>query len=148
MTTHKRPRYRLRLAILYVCSFIVSVAPLLIYFLINFGKYTKEPHEKIKLCVGGVILLFFVFLKVIGKLRMPRRIVLFSIVFIMVYLLQTILDDLLVISFLALLGELIDSICFQWVIKKTKEDMLVSKTAEKTAQEIDQVLQKYNLGRV
>jgi hypothetical protein len=64
----------------------------------------------------------------------------------MVYLLQAILNDLLIISFLALLGELIDSIIFQRAIKVTKENMLVSKTADKTAEQVVQVLQ--NLGRV
>ena len=78
---------------------------------------------------------------------MPRRIVLFSVVFCMVYLLQTILDDLLLISFLALLGEILDAIGFQWVIKKTKQDMIVSKTADATTQQVEQVLRQY-IGRV
>ena len=143
----KKPRYRLRLAILYVCSFIVSIAPLLVCFIANWDKYTETPQDTIKLCLGGLLLMLFVFLKVVGKLQMPRRIVLFSVVFCMVYLLQTILDDLLLISFLALLGEILDAIGFQWVIKKTKQDMIVSKTADATTQQVEQVIRQY-IGRV
>ena len=138
--------YKLRLALLYIGSFIVSIAPLLVCLIVNWNEYTKMPQDTVKLCFGGLLALFFIFLKVIGKLHMPRRIVLFSIVFCMVYLLQTILQDLLLLSGMALLGELIDSIIFQRAIKVTKENMLVSKTADKTAEQVVQVLQ--NLGRV
>ena len=142
----KTPKYKLRLALLYIGSFIVSIAPLLVCLIINWNDYTKMPQDTVKLCLGGLIALLFTFLKVIGKLHMPRRIVLFSIVFVMVYLLQTILQDLLLLSGMALLGELIDSIVFQRAIKLTKENMLVSKTANTTAEQVVQVLQ--DLGRI
>ena len=84
----KNRNYKLRLALLYIGSFIVSIAPLLVCLIVNWNEYTKMPQDTVKLCLGGLLALFFIFLKVIGKLHMPRRIVLFSIVFIMVYLLQ------------------------------------------------------------
>ena len=91
----KKPNLRLRLVLLYIGSFIVCVAPLLVCFIVNWDKYTKTPGDTVKLCIGGVIAVFFLFLKVIGQLKMPRRIVLFGIVFVMAYLLQAILDDLM-----------------------------------------------------
>ncbi len=143
----KKPRYKIRLAFLYIGSFIVSIAPLLICLIVNWSRYTKTPQDTIKLCLGGAIAVTFLFLKVIGKLHMPRRIVLFSIVFSMVYLLQAILNDLLLLSFMALLGEILDSVFFQRAIRITKENMLVSKTADKTAEQVEQVFKNY-LGRI
>lgn len=132
-----------RLILLQIGSFIVSVAPLIIVLIINWGKYTKTPGETIKLCIGGSMVVFFVFLKVIGKLKMPRRIVLFGVVFIMAYLLQAIMNDMLLLSGMALLGEFIDMVCFQGFMKKLEENILVGKTANATTDQVEKVIQKY-----
>ena len=132
-----------RLILLQTGSFIVSIAPLLIVLIINWGEYTKTPGDTIKLCIGGIMALFFIFLKVIGKLKMPRRIVLFGVVFIMAYLLQAIMDDMILLSGMALLGEFIDLVCFQGFIKKLKENILIGKTANATTDQVEQVIKKY-----
>lgn len=132
-----------RLILLQIGSFIVSIAPLVIVLIINWGKYTKTPGETVKLCIGGIMVAFFIFLKVIGKLKMPRRIVLFGVVFIMAYLLQAIMNDMILLSGMALLGEFIDMVCFQGFIKKLKENILVGKTANATTDQVEKVIQKY-----
>lgn len=132
-----------RLVLLQIGSFIVSIAPLVIVLIINWGKYTKTPGETVKLCIGGIMVAFFIFLKVIGKLKMPRRIVLFGVVFIMAYLLQAIMDDMVLLSGMALLGEFIDMVCFQGFIKKLKENILIGKTANATTDQVEKVIQKY-----
>lgn len=132
-----------RLVLLQIGSFFVSIAPLIIVLIINWGEYTKTPGETIKLCIGGIMALFFIFLKVIGKLKMPRRIVLFGVVFLMAYLLQAIMDDMILLSGMALLGEFIDLVCFQGFIKKLKENILIGKTANATTDQVEQVIQKY-----
>ena len=143
----KKPNLRLRLVLLYIGSFIVCVAPLLVCFIVNWDKYTKTPGDTVKLCIGGLIAVFFLFLKVIGQLKMPRRIVLFGIVFVMAYLLQAILDDLMLLSGMALAGEFLDFVCFQRAIRITKENILVGKTADATTAQVEDVLKKY-IGRV
>ncbi len=143
----KTPNLKVRLVILYIWSFIASIAPLLVCFIINWNKYTKSPGDTVKLCAGGIILVLFLFLKVVGKIKMPRRIVLFGVVFILVYLLQAILNDLLILSGMALMGEFLDCLLFQRAIKVTKENILVGKTADATATQVEQVIQKY-IGRM
>ena len=143
----KKPNLRLRLVLLYIGSFIVCVAPLLVCFIVNWDKYTKTPGDTVKLCIGGLIAVFVLFLKVIGQLKMPRRIVLFGIVFVMAYLLQVILDDLMLLSGMALAGEFLDFVCFQRAIRITKENILVGKTADATTAQVEEVLKKY-IGRV
>ena len=139
----KKPNLRLRLVLLYIGSFIICVAPLLVCFAVNWDKYTKTPGDTVKLCIGGILALFFLFLKVIGKLQMPRRIVLFGIVFITAYLLQAILDDLILLSGMALVGEFLDFVCFQRAIRITKENILVGKTADITTAQVEEVIKKY-----
>ena len=147
MSQAKKPNLKLRLVLLYIGSFVVSVAPLLVCFIINWDKYAETPADTVKLCIGGVIALVFIFLKVIGKLKMPSRIVLFGVVFALVYLLKAILDDLLLLSGMALAGELLDMLFFQMAIRRTKERILIEKTSTATSEKVEEVIKKY-IGRV
>lgn len=143
----KKPNHKLRLVLLYVFSFLVSILPLLVCLVVKWNDYTTTPGDTVKLCAGGIIVLIFVFLKVVGKLRMPRRIVLFGIVFILVYLLQSLLNDLLLLSGLALVGEFVDYIFFQRMIRLTKETIILEKSADVTSIKVEEVFKKY-IGRI
>lgn len=61
-------------------------------------------------------------------------------------ILQAVLQDILLLTGMALLGEFIDYMFFQKAIKKTKEDMLVEKTADATTAQVEEVIKKY-IGR-
>lgn len=138
-----------KLGFLYIGSFIASIAPLLFVLISRWNVYTKAPQDTVKLCIGGVICLFFIFLKVIGKLKMPSRIVLYGLVFALVYLLKAVIDDLLLLSGMALLGELFDRVFFQKAIKRTKETILIEKTSVATSEKVEEVIKKYiGKGRV
>ena len=50
--TKKQPNLKLRLVFLYIGSFIVSIAPLLVILIIRWDNYTKTPGDTFKLCVG------------------------------------------------------------------------------------------------
>ncbi len=140
---NKKSNLKSRLILLYIGSFIVSIAPLLVCFVLNWNDYTKTPGDTVKLSLGGIMILVLVFIKVIGKLKMPRRIVSFGIAFVMAYLLQAVLQDLLLLTGMALLGEFADYVIFQRAIKQTKEDMLVGKTADATTAQVEEVIKKY-----
>lgn len=142
-----KKKLRVRLVFLYIGSFIISIAPLVVVLALNWGDYTKTPGDTVKLCFGGVFALFLIFLKVIGKLKMPRRIVFFGILFLLVYLLKALLDDILLLTGMALAGELIDLLCFQRPIKITKESIMIEKTSDATASKVEEAMKKYFNGR-
>ena len=129
--------------LLYVCSFVASVLPVLIALVIRWPTYVQTPPDAIKLGAGIIIGAIIVIMKLVGKLHMPRRITCFSIVFMLTYLLGPVLDDLMLLSGLALLGEFVDFVFFQTAIKKHKEDQLVDKTSSATAEQLEEVLKKY-----
>lgn len=132
----KKSHYNLYLVLLYIGSFLTSILPLFIYFFANKEKYVSSVPEAIKLSVGGILLMFFVALKVMGKLKMPSRLVFFGIVLIMSYLFATILEDLLIISLIAFLSEVVDYFIFQWAIKWMKENRIAEKNAKFTTAQI------------
>lgn len=143
----KKPKYKLRLFFLYVFSFLASVLPVAVAFALKLPEYTKTVEETVKLSVGGVIIVALIIIKLIGKLKMPRRVVLFAMVFLLCYLLEGILKDLFLLSGLALLGEVIDFLIFQNAIKRTREAITISKTSSAVANETVAAIKSY-IGRV
>lgn len=128
-----------KIPLLYCLSFVLSVLPVSIYFFVNSDRYIKTIPDRIKITAGLVILSVIVVLKVIGKLKMPSRTVLFGFVFIMCFLLGRVLNDLIVFSFLALVGEILDSIC-QIYIRRERERILTEKAANATADKLEKIL--------
>ena len=56
---------------------------------------------------------------------------------------------MLLLSGMALLGEVIDFVGFQWAIRSTEEKITIEKTSDATAQKVEKVIEKYiGSGRV
>ena len=132
----------LRLIFLYICSFTVSVAPLVVYFVTNKERYVCTQYDGIKLLVGGVVLSFILFLKVMKKLKINSGVCLFGVICVLSYLLAPILQDIMVLSFLALVGELLDVIV-QSLISREKRRGLAKEAARDISDNI-----KGAIGRV
>ena len=130
---------RYKIPLLYLLSFVLSVLPVSVYFFANADRYFVTVPDRVRLTVGLVCLVVIVFLKVMGKLKMPSRAVLFGFVMIMCYLLERVLNDLMVFSFLALVGEALDMVC-QHYIRRAREEKLLQKSAKKTADEVERIL--------
>lgn len=147
--TKRKLSLRGRLIILEIASFIVSITPLVLIFTINWNKYAATPADTVRLSLGGILIVMLFFLKAIGKLRIPSRIVFFGMIFVMSYLLKAVLADILLISGMALAGEIVDCICFQRAIRITRDNIFVNKTADATTQKVEEVFKKYvSNGRV
>ena len=134
--------------LLFICSFICSIAPITVYFAVNSEKYIKSPEDTFKLCFGGLICLCLLMLKVIGKLKLPSSTVAFGILFLLSYLLKSITDDILIFSFLALIGDLADKIFFAIPNLRLKKSIEYEKSADVTVRKLDEVMERYFRGGV
>lgn len=128
-----------KLLFLYILSFVLTLAPILIYFFVNMDKYVSTTYEGIKLFAGGVILACVLLLKVLGKLKTPSGVCLFGVLFVLSYLLNAILQDLMIFSMLALIGEVADSVVCIF-INREKRRQREKSCAELTAKEVERVL--------
>lgn len=129
-------------------SFFFSVAPLATVFFVNFDKYTKTVGASVKLSIGGVLAVVFLALKVLGKLKMPSRVVFYAFVFLGAWLFEAILADMVLLSGAALLGEGVDSLIVQPILEKMKKQKQTEDAADVTADKVRQVLEDYIGGRV
>ena len=139
---------RALIVLLFICSFICSVAPITVYFAVNSEKYIKSPEDTFKLCLGGLICLCLIMLKVLGKLKLPSSTVAFGFLFLLSYLLKSITDDILIFSFLALVGDLADKIFFAIPISKLKKSIEYERSADVTVRKLDEVMERYFRGGV
>lgn len=130
---------RLKIGLLYVASLVLSCLPVLIYFFLNLDRYVKTTPQAIRLSVGAIILLFILVLKTVGKLKMPSRIVTFSVVLLLSYLLESVLSDLIIFSLLALIGEALDLI-LQAIIRNQREKIKLEKIREETERAVNNCL--------
>lgn len=133
----KKLNLKLKLIFLQIGSFIVSAAPLLIYIIINWDNYVKTPGDTIKISVGLVIAAFLLLLKVIGKLKMPKRIITYAVLCGLSYFLYPLIQDIVWLSALCLVGEALDLLIFQRPIRIIKEKILIEKTADATSDKVE-----------
>lgn len=139
-----------KLILLQIGSFVISSAPLLIYVFCNWDRYVQTPNDTFKITVGLFIVGILFLLKVLGKLKMPSRVITYGVLCILCYFLYPLIQDIVWLSALCLLGELLDLILFQKTIKNMKEQILIDKTANHTSskvvQEISKLFNDNNIG--
>ena len=126
-----------------LCGFFTSVLPLAIVFWMNREKYFIDTPAKVKLALGGVIVLVFVVLKVLGKVKIPGRITTAVIVMALAYLLEALLNDLMLLTAAYLAGEILDMLFFDAPAKRLREKLQMEKQADVTAGRMEQLLSKY-----
>ena len=133
---------------LVVCSFLASIIPLGLVVWMHRDEYIATVGQAVKLSIGGIIVAILLLLKIIGKLKMPRRVTAFAMIFILSWLLAVVLQDLMLLSGAALIGEVVDEIFFRRSIKRRDERIHMEKSADVTVQKMEQMMQKYVGGRV
>ena len=121
---------KFKLPTLYLGSFLLSVLPVAIYFLVNRDAYLSTREETVKLLFGGLLAIAILTLKTFGFLKIKSSVVIFLGVFVFSYLLESMIDDLLIFSFLALVGEVLSSVV-KLFIRREKAAVQNEKT-EKT----------------
>ena len=120
---------KLKLPLLYALSFIASVTPVIIYFLINHERYIATRGESVRLLLGGGILVAVLVIKSLGYLKIKSTLAFFALAFLLSFLLESIISDLLIFSLLALIGELL-ALVVRFFIKREKDKSGTQKTAE------------------
>ena len=133
---------------LVVCSFLASIIPLGLVVWMHRDEYIATVGQAVKLSIGGIIVASLLLLKIIVKLKMPRRVTAFAMIFILSWLIAVVLQDLMLLSGAALIGEVVDEIFFRRSIKRLDERIHMEKSADVTVQKMEQMMQKYVGGRV
>ncbi len=129
----------LKLPLLYLLSFVLSLGPIAVFVGLNINSYVSTKADVIKLSAGGIIVGIIVLLKVLGKLKIPSQVSVFACVFLLSYLFNSLLSDLAILSFLALIGEGLDCLVSIF-IKREKEKRQNERVAKATAEQMERLI--------
>ena len=129
----------LKIVYLYILGFVLSIAPIITYFILNYDRYVKSTYDGVRLASGGIILACILLVKITGKLKTPSAVSVFGVIFVLSYLLNSIIMDLMIFSFLALLGEICDMVV-QIFIRKERARLVNTKIATEIAKEISKIV--------
>lgn len=112
-----------QLVIYELLSFIVMLLPIIIIFIVKWEDYTKQ-NNGFSLAFGGICCVIFCFLLAKGKFKMPtQNIFTFAIFFMLVCILEPLLKDLKLISCMALLGQILYTLFFEFKVKKLRKQI-------------------------
>ncbi len=128
-----------KIPFLYILSFVCSIAPVLTYFLVNHKSYISTTPEKIKLLFGGALVVAILIIKAIGHLKINSSIVFFAGLFLLSYLLESIISDLIIFSFLALVGEILARIVKIFINREK-----IKKQDEKSKEIVEGAIKNYS----
>jgi hypothetical protein len=129
-------------------SFLLSIAPLVIALSVNWSDYVKTPADGIKLSIGGGMLVVLIFLKAIGRLKMPaKRVLAYMFALAFCYFLQAILNDLVFLLLMATIGEISDLLFVQKTLVKAREQLQMEKQGNVVADKLETIVKKYMEGR-
>ena len=126
-----------RKIVLCVMRFFVSIAPIAVAVALNWGEYTRSVRSGISLAAGGVIALILIILKLLN--RVPKKIhgvIKYGVVFVITYLLQDLLNDAVLLTGCAFVGELLDWAIFTIPIRKTEERIVAENSADVTSEKV------------
>lgn len=133
--------------LLRTASFSVTIGPLVGMLIGNWPQYVKSAGDAVRLTLGGIMVVVILIMTSLGKLGVPRRIVVEAVLLALVYFLRPLLSDIGTILTVALIGEMVDFVLLKRVIKSTEERLIAEKTsdmaADKTASRMEEVLNNY-----
>lgn len=126
-------KLKVKYALLSIVSYIILVAPLLTVLIVKWDSYTEYVGYggKLKLTAGGVIACALMLMMMLGKLKLPRGIIVAGAVFAFTWLLEAILKDLKLLSGMFLLGETLYYIFFQTTLRRLGEQSRAHDTEAK-----------------
>ena len=130
-----------QIRLLTMCSFLISILPLLITVACRWDNYVASPGDVVKLTFGGIMVAILLLFKALGRLKFPeKRVVGYFFALVLCFLLDNVLQDITFLLFMATVGEVADLIIFQHPIKVLKEKLQNEKTADATAEKLKKIL--------
>lgn len=132
MKKEKKPlKPKTKLALCQAGSITSMVTPLAVVMGINFNEYFSiGTYTSVRLSFGAVLGLILALLMVKGKTEFLKGLWGYLVVFLLAFFLKPIIDDILLITGMALLGKTVDAVFFERLIKKFRAECDMTQSAQ------------------
>lgn len=137
-------KLRKRIILLSLGSFIATTSPLVIAVLVNRAEYITQKLDIYKLSLGGIVVVVLLFAKAMGALKNPpRRIVLYSFLVGMCWLLSSVLQDVTFLLSMCLAGEILDFALFRIPLKMSRARLEREKTGDVVSDKMKETIKEF-----
>lgn len=134
---------KIKLKLLQGGGLVTSLAPLITCIAINWNDYVVAAGGQTwKLSIGGTMAVFLIAVAMLGKLKMPGIKTFFTVLLVIVFLIEPILADLKLLLFCALGGQVLNGISFELLANNYKDKISREKQADTTANAMEKVIEK------
>lgn len=123
-------------------SVIATILPILIAVGINFNDYFIRRSAGFQIGFGGVLALILIILLAKGKSSVLKGVWGYLVVFIIAVCLQPILDDIVLLTGMALAGKGVDSVIIQPQLKRVRKRRESTENADILGNSIRQALEE------
>lgn len=143
--TRKPMNKKVKKVLLQCGGFLTSIAPILVIVGLNWTDYTSSTPSIVSLSIGGAMALVLMLLKAIGKMPKDMKSVFkYAIAFVLVFLLDPLIQDLKWLLGAALIGEVLDISIFEWMITRTQKEIDAEINANGMQQQTQQLVDAIN----
>lgn len=112
---------KIKLFLLRYFGFVFLTLPVIIIFIINWDKYFATTKDSINITVGALIGLIIAIIVLLGKTNILKGYAGLVVGFALIYFMNSIIQDLLIIYGAVLIGDTIYRFIFMPLIKKYSE---------------------------
>ena len=134
---------KIKLFLVTVGGFLVSVTPLFVSVFINWDRYVQSTAAGWRLGAGGLIVAVLMLLKVMGRFKLPSHVTTVAVLMLLSWLLSPILQDLTRLCAAYLLGEVLELLLFRRAAKRLREQIAAERQADATAGRVEALLKTY-----
>ena len=124
-------------------AFLLSVIPVSVVILSKWDLYTAQPAVAFKLGAGGIMVGAVILLAVLGRLKIGSDVVVLVFTVVILWLLRTILDDLLLLSFVLLCGRVGDKLLTATYVKRFRGELEARDAAERASKTVIDGIKSY-----
>lgn len=124
-------------------AFLLSVLPVSVVILAKWELYTAQPAAAFKLGVGGIMVGAVILLAVLGRLKIPGDVAVLAFTVVLLWLLRTVLDDLLLLSFVLLCGRVGDKLLTATYVRRVRRELEAREAAERAGRTVMEGVQSY-----
>lgn len=124
-------------------AFILSVAPVSIVILSKWRVWVTDPSQAISIGTGGIMVGAVVLLSILGRLKVPGDIWVWTFSLILMFLLKNVINDLLILNAALLGGRVCDKILTATYVKRVKKELEARDVAERTGRSVMDGIKSY-----
>lgn len=139
--TSKQLRTRKRLS---VCgAFATSVLPISVVILSKWRLWVQNPGQAVAIGAGGIMVGAVILLSILGRLKIPGDIWIWTGTLVLLVLLRTVIDDLILLNAALLGGRLGDKLLTATYVKRVTKELEDREAAERVGQTVMDGVKKY-----